>query len=394
MRVALIFFVLVLTALPDAVRAQVDDDGFAIVSDAQAQLNVEGIQAMKAQDWEKAIRLFRSALDLSELNVTYLNLGRALTRAGRCEEAVEVYAKVEGAPKVREPSPEVVKQKLGEYKLELGDLCPGKVRMSCEPPDMLVSLDGAKAGPCPTEVLSLPAGSHTVVGSLSGSEVTVQFVVAPIETADVRLKLGVDGQLALTCAPADMLIRIGEDAAMPCPKAPITLRAGTHRITGTSNNRSESIEVIIVANEKREARLEVKAQGISISKDPDKDPVIEVPPSSSSPLLSILGWTGVGLGAAALIGFAVVDLAVLAPLVDDMNAASDANDRLAFDAAREDFDGMVPVNYALLAVGSVLLVAGSTMVIIDAVSEREDSSLVLQPWVGTQAGGASLSWQF
>ena len=256
--------VALLVSLPSLAAA----DDWAVVGEAQAQLNIEGIQAMKAGDYDKAIRLFRSALDLSELNVTYLNLGRALTRSGRCEEAVVAYEKVLTSPQVEQPSPEVVKEKLVEYRAELNDMCPGQMAIKCSPENMRVSIDGQEPIPCPSEVLTLDSGSHRVIGKAEGSKVTVNVTITAMEVTDVHLELDTEGKLSLLCKQKGMKIAIDGGEAVPCPVKPLKLTAGSHKVMGLLGEQKIEEEVMIAVSETTSLELDITGakQGRSIGR--------------------------------------------------------------------------------------------------------------------------------
>mgnify|MGYP002633194949 CR=1 FL=1 len=108
-----------LAALVCATPAAAQD--FASPSDTQIKLYEEGAAAFQAGEFEKAVRLFQASIDLGPLNLTYLNLGRALFRLDRCEEARDALDKARSAPRVANPPPEAVMDKIVEYSLDLAD---------------------------------------------------------------------------------------------------------------------------------------------------------------------------------------------------------------------------------------------------------------------------------
>lgn len=72
-------------------------------SDDQVKLNQSAVEAILAEDYEKAAGLLEASLELGQLNVTWLNLGRAYQKLGRCDEARKAYLSVVTAPAVDEP---------------------------------------------------------------------------------------------------------------------------------------------------------------------------------------------------------------------------------------------------------------------------------------------------
>ena len=118
-------FAAILTVVCVAISAPVaaQDGSFVVPTETQLQLFTQGSEAYQADDYEKAIKLFKASLLVGELNITYLNLGRAYFKLGQCKEAREAYAKVRKAPQVRQPPPESVLIRLNEYLVDLDEEC-------------------------------------------------------------------------------------------------------------------------------------------------------------------------------------------------------------------------------------------------------------------------------
>lgn len=92
-------------------------------SEEQRELNDDAVRALTEGDYAKAITLLEEALYLGELNVTYLNLGRAYQLLGRCEQAREAFDKALEAPRAEQPPPGLVENKTREYMRELDQGC-------------------------------------------------------------------------------------------------------------------------------------------------------------------------------------------------------------------------------------------------------------------------------
>jgi len=156
---------------------------------AQTQLNEEAVSATRAGDLKKAAQLFEASLQLGELNITWLNLGRTLFKLDRCEEANAAYARALGAPAVAAPSPTEIARTVARYRSELEQTCPGAVEIACDPNEMEVQLDGGELQPCPGAPVPIPNGSHEVVGRLGERRTAIGFTVKAMETVSVRLTL-------------------------------------------------------------------------------------------------------------------------------------------------------------------------------------------------------------
>jgi tetratricopeptide (TPR) repeat protein len=156
-------------------------------SAGQEQLNDQAVEAAIAGNFDKAVRLFRASLDLGELNVTYLNLGRALFKLGKCTEADEAYGKALVAPQVQSPTVAEVQEFVATYRSEFEDKCPGTVRLSCTPDTLKVSVDGGLERACRGSV-QLPPGLHTVSATHEGQHLEQQVTVTAMSAVSVSLE--------------------------------------------------------------------------------------------------------------------------------------------------------------------------------------------------------------
>ena len=125
MLIAGCLLITVLSMSPEPAFAQGASDGAGIVeaTEEQVRLNDQGVRAISEEDYVKAISLLEEAKYLGELNITYLNLGRAYQLAGRCQKAREALEKVASAPKVEKPPPGLVESKAREYLGVLSETC-------------------------------------------------------------------------------------------------------------------------------------------------------------------------------------------------------------------------------------------------------------------------------
>ncbi len=160
------------------------------LSESQKQLNEEGVAAIIAGDFDRAVLRFRSSLTLGPTNVIYLNLGRAYARGGHCREALAAYGQVEGAPNVPLPSAEEVAQVLVRFIKELDpEHCPADITLVCHPAEMQVRVDGGQPGVCPSAPFPLPAGEHRFVGSVGDETVAETVTVEALDSLSLALTL-------------------------------------------------------------------------------------------------------------------------------------------------------------------------------------------------------------
>jgi tetratricopeptide (TPR) repeat protein len=171
------------------------------LSRKQKQLNESGVKAIIDGDYEKAIELFNQSLELGELNVTYLNLGRAYAKLGRCNDALEKYDRMAVAPRVSSPTPEELYEILTRYRSELFDECPGKVILRCTPTTLLVSIDGAEPMPCPSAAIELLPGEHTFVATLDEQRSETKAETKGMSTSYVDVELDFPQQFSSSEPP-------------------------------------------------------------------------------------------------------------------------------------------------------------------------------------------------
>ncbi len=190
-------------ALMVTLQVQAQDEGngnFVNPSSAQLELYQEGSKAFADGSYTKAVDHFQASLMVGELNITYLNLGRALFKDGKCFEAKEAYDKVPGAPQIREPSPVQVLGKLEEFRKDL-ESCPGRLVVTCSPANMTISIDGGKPVECDGKPVELPTGNHTVIGTVGDKSQERKITVKPVETAELKLKVEVPKEVVVPTPP-------------------------------------------------------------------------------------------------------------------------------------------------------------------------------------------------
>ncbi len=166
-------------------HAAAQEETFAEPTKEQMDLYKSGAEAFKAQQWTRAIERFEASLSIGQLNITYLNLGRAYFKAGQCKEANAAYAEVARAPQIRQPSPAMVLEKLDEYRSAL-ESCPGTLRIQCNDPEAAISATPDIKGACGA-VLEVPAGQYTIKGKLGEEMLTQKVVVEPMGETTVLL---------------------------------------------------------------------------------------------------------------------------------------------------------------------------------------------------------------
>lgn len=147
------------------------DEELVEPSETQQEYNDRGVILTQDRKYKEAIALFRSSLSLGELNITYLNLGRAYFRLDRCLDAREAYDAVVRAPKVKVPTPQEIGEILARFEEEYAERCSATVEMTCEG-DPMVRVDDEPARTC-SSLSGWPVtpGEHTVVATYGAGDV-------------------------------------------------------------------------------------------------------------------------------------------------------------------------------------------------------------------------------
>lgn len=130
---------LVIWLAPALVSAE---EGEVEATQTQLDLNDRGVQAIGEEDYDSAIRLFEASIDIGELNITYLNLGRAYQYRGDCQEAQRYFNAALEAPAIERPGPAQIAEAVERFKAELEEECVGYLEVVCEPGNAPLFIDG------------------------------------------------------------------------------------------------------------------------------------------------------------------------------------------------------------------------------------------------------------
>ena len=197
--------------LPTTLAAQAAPD------EMQRRLNQEGLSALEAGDTDHAVKLFRAALEVGELDLLYLNLGRALQKLGECQDAVQSLDKALTAPTVGTPPHDVIVGLVAQYKGELRESCDGIIVLICDPPDLKLTMDGTEQA-CGVE-LEIAPGQHTFAGEYDGRSVSVTVTVHGLDRAEVAVTLPAAEVVPVIPEPDDSAAPLAEGDAVVAVEA-------------------------------------------------------------------------------------------------------------------------------------------------------------------------------
>lgn len=157
-------------------------------SEAQLELNQQGVEAIIAGEFDRAARLFQASLDLGELNITYVNKGRAHQKGGQCKQAEQAYIAALAAPRVAAPTHQQIEQAIANYRNEMASSCPGVLEVVCQPWEgARFGVDDGPTQACDGALVLVPQGPHVLRGHLQGKSLEQPFEIAPMQ--ELRLEL-------------------------------------------------------------------------------------------------------------------------------------------------------------------------------------------------------------
>lgn len=163
-------------------------------TEAQQTLNDEGVRALIEGDYAGAVSLLERSIRLGEVNVTYLNLGRAYQKMGRCQQAKAALEAAKTAPAVGDPPRDEVHEVAERYLAEVAEECSEATDVSDQTVDADENaqddepLERDEVGPLPADdsddIDALAVGVTVSGAALIGGAVGLHFV-AEAERSEV-----------------------------------------------------------------------------------------------------------------------------------------------------------------------------------------------------------------
>jgi hypothetical protein len=299
-------------------------------------------------DNKAAIGMFQSSLNFGELNLTYVNLGRALYKVGHCEAAQKTYRKARTAPKVAEPTPEEIETLLVRFETELADACSATLFFTCTPENAQIKIDDRDAQPCTGGRAAVTAGNHRVVGIWARE--------APGISVEV---------------PAGATVTIALQEPEPEPVAQPT-RSPAETYTSPA----------------KEPTASAVAEAVQASQFP-------TPPASNG-----FAWGLIGGGTAGLVAAAILNYTYVADAKKTFHAACqstengtctvDAGQETAAEDARNSYQNAQISNRIVTGVGAIAAAAGVAMLVYSGGESGTSSGVFFLP----RHRGGEVGWNW
>ena len=279
------------------------------LSDQQIMLNNDAAAATKAGEFDKAEKLFTSMLLLGEFDVIWMNLARTYAAENKCLEAKDAYSHVLDAPRLAGMR-SIVEERMPAYLQELDEMCNAPIVIECSPADMKIAIDGGVEMSCDAGVVyNLVPGQHMVVGK-------AKFENAVSTSMNSIVVNAVAGQT--TTAQLEII------------------------------NMDEQNEILKKA---------IEDAGVSLEDYRHR-----------SKLFKSLGYTFIGVGAGVLGG----GLGLALYYYNDYQKKYDANQQGSISSeslnkTKKSYTKYMNGGWAMTAVGGAMLIAGISLVVVDAV---------------------------
>lgn len=187
MRKLSLFFLVTCVLAPTVASAQERET--VEFSEEQIMLNNQAVDAANAGNYKKAEQLYNAMLQIGEVNVTWMNLGAAYDKQGKCLEAAEAFARVYTAPKIAQIPAKMLEDKTDQAVRELDQKCSARVVLNCSPAETTVTIDGGREFACHGRPLSLMPGRHTVYAKTHYGFNTVVVDAVAGETQQVKVEV-------------------------------------------------------------------------------------------------------------------------------------------------------------------------------------------------------------
>ena len=187
---------------PVASYAQGEDAKLA----KQFELNNKGVDFLSQSNYQAAIDAFKASLSYGELDVTYLNLGRAYQRQGDCLAAQRQYLKAidPETPKVGGEVSQQMDEAVKRFMADLNKTCPAYVTVSCDPPGMALYVNGLGPKPCDGEQRPYEPGRWEFEGRVEGQRTSPQALEVE-RMKEYRIQLAL--QIVKPSDPKDLVIK-------------------------------------------------------------------------------------------------------------------------------------------------------------------------------------------
>ncbi len=226
-------------------------------------------------------------------------------------------------------------------------------------------------------------------------------VMALVAEDQVALEQRCNAPIKLECKTPQMTITIDGGKEFFCSGKEIRLTPGAHSLYAQTSFGFSQLRVDAVANQTVSVPVEV----INYEEIAANGGLTAEEKAHRSMIFKAVGWSlfGVGVGVAAgggaLLGVSYFDYQDQAKAQRDSGDAGELYEKTK--SSYDDTTTKMNISYGLIAGGSALVVAGATLLIIDALKYSDNSSdettatrIIPQPYISKDGAGMGLTFEF
>jgi hypothetical protein len=206
---------------------------------------------------------------------------------------------------------------------------------------------------------------------------------ADAERADLLLRIP-RLAVAVKGAKGNVVVKIDDvDVSLSALERGYLLEPGDHRVVAESGGQVKRVDVRVAEREIRNVEIHFEPRTATIGPAPSTGPRPPRKGADGGGGLAIAGWTGVGLGGAALVAGAVMGGVLLTKQSDlETQCGEDLDCSEEPSVPQQDLDSYnalrTPTTVLLIA-GGVLAAAGVTLVAVDAAGSEGETALWISP---------------
>ncbi|MBR4986216.1 MAG: hypothetical protein IKY83_10825 [Proteobacteria bacterium] len=178
------------------------------LTDEQIALNNQAVEAVNYRQFEKAEQLFKAMLQIQELNIIWMNLGRTYANQNKCPEAADAYAKVTTSLKSSDFPSDLIEANTIDFINDLKIKCTATLTLTCrEDVSTIIVIDNGEERACTETPLLIIPGQHAVYARTNNEASVYHFDAKP----------GENTVLDVTLAPQDFIAEPPDEIA-PLPE--------------------------------------------------------------------------------------------------------------------------------------------------------------------------------
>ena len=175
---------------PNTNTQTAQDSQTLALTDEQLTLNNQAVEAVNYRQFEKAEQLFKAMLQIQEVNIIWMNLGRTYANQNKCPEAADAYAKVATSPKSSDFPSDLIDATTADFLSDLKIKCSASISLACRQEEStVIVLDSGEERACSSEPLLIIPGNHTLYARTNSEAKVFHFDAEAGQRIDLDVTL-------------------------------------------------------------------------------------------------------------------------------------------------------------------------------------------------------------